>query len=463
MSPPSTHNRKGTCHLIHQYRSPLNAPVHTRAAVIFLLCVCTLLSVTDAFVIGKNLVRHESVVNTGDAFILRAEEKDTASNFPSIPQVVEYEGRILAPHEDFRCGFVSLIGAPNMGKSTLLNAILKETLCSATNRPQTTRHSILGVLTSDEQKCQLCFHDTPGVIDDPAYKLQEGMMEAVQGAFRDSDVILVITDMFSTPIPDDELFHKLNLSNKKKIVVINKVDLADKVSADPKQSPQFHMSRDNDAEPQYRRTVTVEDAVSNWRGLVPDAVAIIPMTASNGGDNAGVDALRTLLLGGEDVPKAFRALGRPIPGMFQEGVKFINDDAARELIPCGPPLYDPETLTDRTERFFASEIIRATLFTKLGKELPYCCEVRIEQFREPRPEDKKQIVRINATICVERDSQKGIVVGKGGVKIKEVGVEARQELENFLQGKVHLDLNVKVEKNWRRDEKKLKEYGYLKN
>jgi len=116
-----------------------------------------------------------------------------------------------------------------------------------------------------------------------------------------------------------------------------------------------------------------------------------------------------------------------------------------------------------TDSFFASEIIRATLFTKLGKELPYCCEVRIEQFREPRPEDKKQIVRINATICVERDSQKGIVVGKGGVKIKEVGVEARQELENFLQGKVHLDLNVKVEKNWRRDEKKLKEYGYLKN
>mmetsp|Transcript_1782 Transcript_1782/g.2124 ORF Transcript_1782/g.2124 Transcript_1782/m.2124 type:complete len:132 (-) Transcript_1782:73-468(-) len=113
-------------------------------------------------------------------------------------------------------------------------------------------------------------------------------------------------------------------------------------------------------------------------------------------------------------------------------------------------------------RFFASEIIRATLFTKLGKELPYCCEVRIDQFKEPTPNDKKQVIRINATICVERDSQKGIVVGKGGVKIKDVGMEAREKLEEFLQEKVHLELNVKVDKNWRRDEKKLKAYGYLK-
>lgn len=374
-----------------------------------------------------------------------------------------YNGRITVPDPDFRCGFVSLLGAPNMGKSTLLNALLEETLCTATHRPQTTRHAILGVLTDLEHKVQLCFKDTPGVIRDPAYKLQEGMMEAVQGAFRDSDVILVVTDLFSTPIPDDDLFQKLKQSDKKKIVVINKVDLVDKVNPDVKVKDEDRVVEGNASdETTYKRTVTVADAVANWRELVPDALAVIPVSASNGSRDVGVLALRSLLLGGPDVPAAFRDLGRPVAGMFLPGVKFIDNEGACRIIPKGPPLYDYDTLTDRTERFFASEIIRATLFTKLGKELPYCCEVRIDEFREPKPGDSKNVTRIKATIYVERDSQKGIVVGKGGAKIKEIGVEAREKLEEFLQVKVVLNLDVKVDKNWRSDEKKLKAYGYVR-
>ncbi len=265
----------------------------------------------------------------------------------------EYEGRLRPGEKDHRCGFVTLIGAANMGKSTLLNALLQETLVTTTHRPQTTRHSILGVLSSVEQSCQICFTDTPGVIGEPAYKLQEGMMEAVKGAFNDSDVIIIVTDMFSTPIPDDILFQRISSSKKKKIVVINKIDLVDKVKAkkDEKQGPNSGNQELEQSEDEHKRTVTVPEAVSYWRDLVPDAIAVIPMNASGGGDDVGVIALRTLLLGGPDVPKAFRDLGRPLQGMFKPEVKFIDDDEAKAIIPLGPPLYDSETLTDRSERY----------------------------------------------------------------------------------------------------------------
>jgi len=326
------------------------------------------------------------------------------------------------------------------GKSTLLNALLREELCIATSRPQTTRHAILGLLTTDT--VQVCLVDTPGIIDEPAYKLQEGMMEAVVGAFQDADVLLVVTDLFSSPIPDDELFRKVRLSDKPKIVCINKVDLADKVNAE---SPE-----------NQDKTVTVEQAVRKWRELLPEAVAILPMIASNGPDDAGVTTLRRLLCGGPDVPAAFRAMGRPVPGMFpQESVRdYLTDDEAKALLPKSPPLYDQEALTDRTERFVASEIIRASLFQTLKKELPYCCEVRVTQFKERKPQDgdddvdcetsdrkkkkKRPLIRIEAQVLVERDSQKIIVIGKGGEQIKKVGIAARKKLEDFFQSKVCL-------------------------
>jgi len=465
--------------LKHEDRSRLLSQV----SLFFILCLslADFLIPCDSFT--ANLPHKTSLfslIGTGTPGLARQAEKDSLNDSKTVSSAdlleeleerFDYEGRLSSlpsSSQSHRCGYISLIGAANMGKSTLLNALLQENLCTTTHRPQTTRHSILGVLSSEEQSCQLCFTDTPGVIEDPAYKLQEGMMEAVKGAFHDSDVILIVTDLFSTPIPNDLLFEKISLSKKKKIVVVNKIDLANKVNVKASEQQQYHNSKNTDSEEidesehLYKRTMTLSEAVKNWRELVPDALAVIPVTASNGNDDVGVTALRTLLLAGPDVPKAFRDLGRPIPGMFQPHVQFISNEDALELLPLGPPLYDSEILTDKNERFFTSEIIRATLFCNLGKELPYCCEVRIEDFKEPKIEDKQKITRIRATICVERDSQKGIVVGKGGAKIKEVGIEARKQLEEFLQEKVHLELNVKVEKNWRKDESKLKAFGYLK-
>jgi small GTP-binding protein len=260
----------------------------------------------------------------------------------SLDESLEYEGRLPMKSDGFRCGFVSILGAPNMGKSTLLNAILKEDLCIATRRPQTTRHAILGVLTTADT--QLCLIDTPGIIEDPAYKLQEGMMEAVTGAFYDSDALMVVTDLFSTPIPDDTIFEKVCASRLPVIVVINKIDLVGK--AKPEKSKD---EEDEEVEGEGK-TYTVPEAVARWRALLPNALAILPVAASEGVDNEGVVVLRKLLLGGDDLPAAIRALGRPVPGMFLPGVKSLTDDDANKLLPEGPPLYDEEVLTDRTER-----------------------------------------------------------------------------------------------------------------
>jgi GTP-binding protein Era len=363
----------------------------------------------------------------------------------------QYQGRLEGEsyqNADYRCGFVSIIGAPNMGKSTLLNALIKEELCIATNRPQTTRHAILGLLNTDS--CQVCLVDTPGVIDQPAYKLQEGMMEAVVGAFNDADMLMVVTDLFSTPIPDDELFQKVVTSQKPVIVCVNKIDLAGMVN--------------QNSEENQGKTMTVEDAIARWRQLLPNAMAILPLVASNGPDDVGVTALRTLLTGGPDLPSALRNLGRPVPGMFLPGVQSLTDAQARAVLPLSPPLYDTELLTDRPSRFIASEIIRAALFQSLHKELPYCCEVQIESFKDPeeqgelegeddvqgwdessgkkkKQKKKKPVIRISASIFVERDSQKVIVIGKNGEQIKKVGIAAREKLEDFFQMQVRTVLN----------------------
>lgn len=246
-----------------------------------------------------------------------------------------YDGR-LPMKNNFRCGFVSILGAPNMGKSTLLNALLKEDLCIATHRPQTTRHAILGVLTTSD--AQLCLIDTPGIIDNPAYKLQEGMMEAVMTAFYDADVLMVVTDLFSSPIPDDKIFEKVQRSNVPVVVVINKIDLVGKAKASAEENVEDG------------KTYTVPEAVAKWRTLLPAALAIIPVAASEGPENEGVILLRKLLLGADDIPGAIRTLGRPLPGMFKPEVKFLTDDDGKSLLPPGPPLYDEEILTDRPER-----------------------------------------------------------------------------------------------------------------
>ena len=261
----------------------------------------------------------------------------------------DYQGRVQTSHSnlnytEFRSGYVSVIGAANMGKSTLVNALLEEPLCIATRRPQTTRHAILGILTTDS--CQLCLMDTPGIVETAAYKLQEGMMEAVAGALKDtSDALLVVTDLFGTPIPNDELFQRVQKLHEFKptIVVINKIDLQDKVNTN-------NNNGEEDDDPENSKTVTPAEAVARWRQLLPKAIMILPLSAADGPKNPGVVTLRKLLVGGTDLPASIRALGRPIPGMFLPGVSTLGDQDAKALLPLGPPLYDEEMYTDRSER-----------------------------------------------------------------------------------------------------------------
>ncbi|VEU36610.1 unnamed protein product [Pseudo-nitzschia multistriata] len=379
-------------------------------------------------------------------------------------------------HQQHRCGFVGIVGAPNMGKSTLLNALLKEDLCIATRRPQTTRHAILGVLSSPTRQC--CLLDTPGVLQgDGAYKLQANMMEAVKGALKDSDVLLVVTDMFSTPIPNDEIFRRLSLTNKPILVVVNKIDLEGRAQR-PLDTASDEKNNDENEEEENEKTYTVAEAVAKWRNLLPNALAIIPMTAapdpstteraseSDVEEHPGIVLLRQLLVGSgkdeeDDIPASVRALGRPVPGMFRNGIKCLTNDDARNLLPVGPPLYDDDFLSDRSVRFFCSELIREALLESryLKKELPYCCEVQITEFKEPR--QAKELTRIEATIFVERDGQKAIVVGKNGNVIKQVGIIAREKIERFLDGeKVFLKLQVKVDKDWRKKDDALTKFGY---
>ncbi len=406
----------------------------------------------------------------------------------------------------FRCGYVSIIGAPNMGKSTLLNALLQEDLSIATRRPQTTRHAILGVLTT--LACQCCLIDTPGIIASPAYMLQEGMMEAVRGAaFADSDAVLVVTDVFSTPIPDDEIFARVRQrsAHQPVLVVINKIDLAGKANRSGSnangdvgnvgdENAVVDRSEDDHNYEEEGRTWTVPEAVAKWRALLPDALIVLPLSASGGGDDPGVALLRRILVGGTggegdggggDLSSSIRALGRPVPGMFRPGVRFLTEADAAAILPAGPPLYEGDVLTDRSERFFCAELIREALLETLHKEIPYCCEVRVTDFREPRAPGEP--CNIQATIFVERDSQKPIVVGRGGGQIKQVGMLARKKIERFLgydkydgvndddddderkksssssnESKVFLQLTVKVNKDWRKNEDRLVEFGYMK-
>lgn len=316
-------------------------------------------------------------------------------------------------------------------------------------------------------------------------------MDTVKGAVRDADVFLVVTDVYSgiareTTTDNDEeeeveeedgldigeeLLVKLRTSQRPVIVCVNKVDLV----ADDKSSPDVYTNTPTQA----------VQTIQKWRALLPDAFAIIPICAANGPEDPGVVALRSMLLANDpsmDVGQAIRGLGRPVMGMFEGddtgGGGMISEEKVRDIIPIGPPLYHPDFFTDRTDRFCASEIIRETLFESLGKELPYCCEVRVETFDESKrycddddgddiegssknSAKRKTVIRIGATILVERDSQKGIVVGKGGAMVKDVGIGARKKLQEFFGVKIMLELRVKVEKNWRNNDEKLKKYGYM--
>ena len=288
-----------------------------------------------------------------------------------------------------KSGFVNIIGNPNVGKSTLMNALVGERLSIITSKAQTTRHRIMGIVSGEE--FQIVYSDTPGILK-PAYKLQESMMKFVTGAVTDADVILYVTDTVEQSDRSAEIIGQIRQSGIPTIVVINKIDLSDPARLDA--------------------------LVEKWQAELP-AARIVPVSAR----------------------EQFN-----IEGLFQ---------TILELLPEGPAYYPKDTLTDKTLRFFASEIIREKILRFYDKEIPYCCEIEIESYKE-----EPTIDRIAATVYVARESQKGILIGHKGEKLKRVGQAAREDMEQFLGKKVFLQLFVKVSDDWRNNERLLRRFGY---
>jgi GTP-binding protein Era len=288
-----------------------------------------------------------------------------------------------------KAGFVNIIGNPNVGKSTLMNAFVGEKLSIITSKAQTTRHRILGIVNGEN--FQMILSDTPGIIK-PAYELQQSMMDFVKSAFEDADVLIYMVEIGEKELKDDAFFKKITASKIPVLLLLNKIDTSNQEQ--------------------------LEVQAELWQNKVPNA-EFYPISA----------------LTGFNVQNVFNRIV--------------------ELLPESPPFYPKDQLTDKPERFFVNEAIREKILIHYKKEIPYAVEVDTEEFFE-----EEDIIRIRSVIMVERDSQKGILIGHKGEAIKRVGVEARKDLEKFFGKQVHLELYVKVNKNWRSNVKQLKRFGY---
>ncbi|MFA5444446.1 MAG: GTPase Era [Bacteroidales bacterium] len=288
-----------------------------------------------------------------------------------------------------RAGFVNIIGNPNVGKSTLMNALVGEKLSIITSKAQTTRHRIMGIV--NEPDYQIIYSDTPGILK-PNYRLQENMMQFVDAALGDADIILYVTDVVETVTKNPEYIQKLNRITIPVLIVLNKID---------KSSQEEVMA-----------------LMEQWQSLVPKA-ELFPVSAL---ERFNLEALFSRIL---------------------------------ELLPESPPWFEKERLTDKSLRFFASEIIREKIFLNYSQEIPYSVEVTIEEFIE-----NDQRYNIRAVINVMRDSQKGILIGKQGSALKRVGTQARLDMEDFFEKKVFLELFVKVVPDWRENKTRLRQFGY---
>ncbi len=288
-----------------------------------------------------------------------------------------------------RSGFVNILGNPNVGKSTIMNALVGENLSIITSKAQTTRHRIMGIVNGDD--FQIVYSDTPGIIK-PNYKLHESMMKFVNSALTDADILLYVTDVEEDILKNSEYLSKIKWLKIPVLLLINKIDLS---------------SREQ-----------VEMLTDKWKEILPDAF-IIPLSAK---ERFNLDKVFGQIL---------------------------------ELLPESPPYYPKDALTDKSERFFASEIIREKVFINYRKEVPYSTEIEIEEFM-----DTEDILRIRAIIHVSRETQKGIIIGNKGAALKRTGTAARIDLEEFFGRKVYLELFVKVNKDWRTRENQLKRFGY---
>ena len=287
-----------------------------------------------------------------------------------------------------RAGFVNIVGKPNVGKSTLMNALVGERLSIITSKAQTTRHRIMGIVNGED--FQIVYSDTPGMVK-PQYELHQAMMRFVDIALEDADVILFVTDLYEK-YEDDLHIQKLMHSEVPVILVMNKIDLAKGSQA--------------------------QDKMAYWQDIVKPEESIL------------VSALEGLNVG-------------------------AVLEAILQRLPAHPPYFDKEQITDKPERFFAAEIVREKIFVNYKQEVPYSSEVVVTEFKE----DEK-IIRMRCEIYVERPSQKGILIGKGGAALKKVGIQARADLEKFFGKQVHLEQHVKVVPNWRHEHHKLQNFGY---
>ncbi len=293
--------------------------------------------------------------------------------------------------EEHKAGFVNIVGNPNVGKSTLMNDLVGERVSIITQKAQTTRHRIMGIVNTPEY--QIVFSDTPGVLT-PKYKLQESMLNFSEGALTDADILLYVTDVIEDPTKNADFLAKVAKEKVPVLLVINKIDLA-------------------------KSQAELEDIVDRWHELLPNA-EIFPTSAK---EHFNVNNLMARIV---------------------------------ELLPVNPPYFGKDALTDKPARFFVTEIIREKILLNYDKEVPYSTEVIVEKFDE-----KEGAIHIMAVIYVERDSQKGILIGRGGIMLKKVGTQARKDIETFFGKRVYLEMFVKVENNWRNRENKLKAFGYI--
>lgn len=288
-----------------------------------------------------------------------------------------------------KAGFVNIIGNPNVGKSTLMNAMVGERLSIITSKAQTTRHRIFGIVNDDHY--QIVFSDTPGIIK-PAYELQNSMMDFVKTAFTDADILIYMVEIGEKELKDEAFFTKIIHAKIPVLLLLNKIDKSNQE--------------------------LLESQVALWKEKVPNA-EIYPISALQ---NFNVQEV----------------LGRII-----------------ELLPDSPPFYPKDQLTDKTERFFVNETIREKILINYDKEIPYAVEVETEEFKE-----EENIIKIKSVIMVERETQKGIIIGHKGSALKKVGMQARTDLEHFFAKQIHIEIFVKVNKDWRNNSFQLRRFGY---
>ncbi len=312
-----------------------------------------------------------------------------------------------------KAGFVNIVGNPNVGKSTLMNQLVGERISIATFKAQTTRHRIMGIVNTDDM--QIVFSDTPGVLK-PNYKLQESMLAFSESALQDADVLLYVTDVVEDPEKNMDFLEKVQKMTIPVILLINKIDMAP--SAASEGTPIAGKSKVLPQGGKGRADAWLSSIVAKWHTLLPNA-EILPISAKN---KFGTDML----------------------------LKRI-----KELLPESPAFFDKDQLTDKPARFFVSEIIREKILLYYDKEIPYSVEVVVERFKEDQ-----QKIHINAVIYVERESQKGIIIGHQGVALKKVSTEARKALERFFDKHIFLECFVKVDKDWRSSKKELDNFGY---